>query len=193
MSEATAVGVHTMQPPALEGLRAGRTFLIIMGIALIILGMLAIGSSFIATLATVLVFGVMLLVGAVFQFVTAFWARHWRGFFLHMIASVLYLIAGLFMIQDPLQAALGLTILVAVCLLVGGFMRIIMSVFERFEGWGWVLVNGLISTLLGVAIWKQWPLSGLWVIGLFVGIEMLFSGLSWLMLGLALGRVARTA
>ena len=80
---------HTMQPVELEGLRAGRTFLIIMGIALIVLGMLAIGSSFIATLAIVLVFGLMLLVGAVFQFVTSFWARRWRGFFLHMIAGVL--------------------------------------------------------------------------------------------------------
>jgi uncharacterized membrane protein HdeD (DUF308 family) len=193
MNEASAVGVHTMHPADLEGLRAGRTFLIIMGIALIVLGFAAIGSSFMATLATILVFGVMLLVGSVFQFVTAFWARRWRGFFLHMIAGVLYLIAGLFMVQDPLQAALGLTILVAVCLLVGGIMRIVMSVFERFEGWGWVFLNGLISTLLGAAIWRQWPLSGLWVIGLFVGIEMLFSGMSWLMLGLALRSVPRTA
>jgi uncharacterized membrane protein HdeD (DUF308 family) len=60
-----------------------------------------------------------------------------------------------------------------------------MSVVERFDGWGWMLVSGLVSVVLGVAIWKQWPLSGLWVIGLFVGIEMLTSGLSWLMLGLA--------
>jgi len=116
-----------------------------------------------------------------------------RGFFLHMIAGVLYLVAGLFMIQNPVEAALGLTILVAVCLLVGGIIRIVMSVFERFEGWGWVFVNGLVSVLLGAAIWRQWPLSGFWVIGLFVGIEMFLSGLSWLMLGLALRPASKQA
>jgi uncharacterized membrane protein HdeD (DUF308 family) len=164
-----------------------------MGVALIVLGAVAMGSSFIATLATVLVFGLVLLLGAVFQVVTAFWAHRWRGFFLHMIAGVLYLVAGLFMIQNPVEAALGLTILVAVCLLVGGIIRIVMSVFERFEGWGWVFVNGLVSVLLGAAIWRQWPLSGFWVIGLFVGIEMFLSGLSWLMLGLALRPASKQA
>ena len=59
------------------------------------------------------------------------------------------------------------------------------SSFSAISGWGWVVLNGVISVILGAAIWRQWPLSGLWVIGLFVGIEMLFSGLSWVMLGLA--------
>ena len=185
MNEASKLGVHTMNASDLESLRAGRMFLIIMGVAM--------GSSLIATLATVLVFGLVLLLGAVFQVVTAFWAHRWRGFFLHMIAGVLYLVAGLFMIQNPVEAALGLTILVAVCLLVGGIIRIVMSVFERFEGWGWVFVNGLVSVLLGAAIWRQWPLSGFWVIGLFVGIEMFLSGLSWLMLGLALRPASKQA
>jgi uncharacterized membrane protein HdeD (DUF308 family) len=58
-------------------------------------------------------------------------------------------------------------------------------VAERFDGWQWMLLNGVIALLLGVSIWRQWPFSGLWVIGLFVGIEMLLSGFSWLMLGLA--------
>jgi len=69
----------------------------------------------------------------------------------------------------------------------------VMSLVDRFEGWGWSLLSGIISLLLGLAIWRQWPLSGLWVIGLFVGIEMLFSGLSWLMLGLAVRSPAKAA
>jgi len=156
-----------------------------MGIALMFLGVAAIGSSMVATFATVVVFGVLMLLGAIFQVVTALWGRSWRGFFLHLLAGVLYLIAGLFMIDNPVEAALSLTFLIAACLLVGGILRIILSVVERFEGWGWVLLNGVISVVMGVGIWRQWPLSGLWVIGLFVGIEMLFSGLSWVMLGLA--------
>jgi uncharacterized membrane protein HdeD (DUF308 family) len=137
------------------------------------------------------VFGILLLLGAIFQTVTAFWGRSWRGFFLHLLAGVLYLIAGVFMIESPVEAALGLTLLVAACLLVGGILRIVLSVIERFDGWGWMLLNGVVSVVLGVAIWQKWPLSGFWVIGLFVGIEMLFSGLSWVMLGLAVRSTPR--
>jgi len=159
-------------------------FLLGMGIALMVLGLAAIGSSLIATFATVLVFGILLLLGALFQVVTALWGRSWRGFVLHLLAGVLYLIAGVFMIENPLEAAMGLTLLVAICLLAGGFLRIVLGLVERFDGWGWVLLNGFVSVLLGIAIWRQWPLSGLRFIGLFVGIELLFSGLSWMMLGL---------
>jgi uncharacterized membrane protein HdeD (DUF308 family) len=177
----------------LEGLREMSLFLLTMGIALIVLGVVAIGSSFVATMATMLVFGVLLLLGAIFQVVTAFWGRRWRGFFLHLLAGVLYLVAGLFLIDNPLEVAIGLTLLVAACLLVGGILRIVMSLVERFERWGWSLLSGIVSLFLGVAIWRQWPLSGLWVIGLFVGIEMVFSGLSWLMLGLAVRSPVKAA
>jgi uncharacterized membrane protein HdeD (DUF308 family) len=168
-----------------HGLREIWAFLFGMGIALMLLGLVAIGSSVVATFATVLVFGVLMLAGAIFQVVTALWGRSWRGFFLHLLAGVLYLIAGLFMIENPLEAVLSLTFLIAACLLVGGILRIGLSLAERFEGWGWVLLNGVVSVMLGIGIWRQWPLDGLWVIGLFVGIEMLFSGLSWVMLGLS--------
>jgi uncharacterized membrane protein HdeD (DUF308 family) len=188
----------TLDPPGpgvspAESLREVWAFLLGMGVAQMVLGAVAIGSSLIATLATVLVFGILLLLGALFQVVTAIWGRGWRGFFLHLLAGVLYLIAGLFMIENPLEAALGLTFLVAVCLLAGGALRIALSVIERFDGWGWALLNGAVSVVLGAAIWRQWPLSGLWVIGLFVGIEMLLGGLSWVMVGLAVRSAPRAA
>jgi uncharacterized membrane protein HdeD (DUF308 family) len=176
-----------------ESLREVWVFLLGMGIALMFLGLVAISSSFIATLATVLVFGILLLLGATFQVVTAFWGRSWRGFFLHLLTGVLYLVAGIFLINNTVGAALGLTLLVAVCLMVGGGIRIALSLIERFDGWGWLLMNGVVSVLLGAAIWRQWPLSGLWAIGLFVGIEMLFSGLSWVMLALAVRSGSRVA
>jgi uncharacterized membrane protein HdeD (DUF308 family) len=162
-----------------------------MGIALMILGVVAIGFSLIATLATVLVFGLLLLLGGLFQVVTACWGRSWRGFFLHLLAGVLYLVVGVFMIDNPVETALGLTLLVAAGLLVGGIVRTVLSLVERFDGWGWALLNGIVSLILGIAIWRQWPLSGLRFIGLFVGIEMLFSGLSWVMLGLTVRSTPR--
>jgi uncharacterized membrane protein HdeD (DUF308 family) len=176
----------------LEGLREIWFFLVAMGGVLILLGCAAIGSSFIASLATVLVFGLLMLISALVEIVTAFWGRKWRGFFLHLLAGGLYFIAGMFMIQNPLEAGMGLTFLVAICLLAGGVFRIILSVLERFDGWGWALLNGVVSLLLGAAIWSQWPLSGMWVIGLFVGIELLFSGVSWVTLGFSVRVRSRT-
>jgi uncharacterized membrane protein HdeD (DUF308 family) len=172
-------------PTDRECLREIWVFLVVMGLALIALGCAAIGFSFIASLATVLVFGLLLLGSALVQLVTALWGRKWRGFFLHLLAGGLYFIAGMFMIQNPLEAAVGLSFLIAVCLLASGALRLIYSLLERFDGWVLVFLNGVISLLLGAAIWSQWPLSGLWVIGLFVGIEMLFSGMSWVTLGLS--------
>jgi uncharacterized membrane protein HdeD (DUF308 family) len=176
---------------SLEGLHEIWAFLTGMGIVLMILGAVAMGSSLVATLATILIFGILMLLGGLFQVVTAFWGRSWRGFFLHLLAGVLYLIVGVFMIDNPLEAAVGLTLLLAAGLLLGGILRIVLSLVDRFEGWGWTLLNGIVSLILGLAIWRQWPLSGLRFIGLFVGIEMLFSGLSWIMLGLALRSTPR--
>jgi uncharacterized membrane protein HdeD (DUF308 family) len=193
MNENLGVGLQRPGASELEGLRRNWLCLVAMGIALIILGFAAIGSSFIATLATTLVFGILLLLGSISQVANAFWGRGWRGFFLHLLAGVLYLISGLFIIEKPVEAAVGLTLLVGACLLIGGILRIILSLAERFEGWGWVFLNGVISLLLGTAIWRQWPLSGFWVIGLFVGIEMLFSGLSWVMLGLGVRSMPKAA
>ncbi len=185
MNSTPLLGSQRMLIHHSESLREIWVFLIGMGVALMILGAVAIGSSFVTTMATVLLFGFVLLFGAVFQIVTALWGRHWRGFSLHLLSGVLYLVVGLFMIDNPAEAAIGLTVLVAAGLLAGGGIRITLSALDQFEGWGWVFLSGIISVLLGIAIWSQWPLSGLWVIGLFVGIEMVTSGFSWLMLGLA--------
>jgi uncharacterized membrane protein HdeD (DUF308 family) len=175
-----------------EGLREIWAFLVGLGAALMVLGVVAISSSFIATLATILVFGLLLVLGSLFQIVAALWGRSWRGGFLHLVAGVLYLIVGVFLIDQPIEAALGVTLLIAIGLLVNGILRIIMPISERFDGWGWMLLSGVLSVALGVAIWRQWPLSGLWVIGLFVGIEMLASGLSWVMFGLSVRSQPKT-
>jgi uncharacterized membrane protein HdeD (DUF308 family) len=159
-----------------------------MGIALVILGIVAVGSALFMTLTTVLIFGVLLIMGAIFQIVAAIWGRNWKGFILHLLMGVLYFVAGVFMIDNPLEAASALTLLIAACLIGSGILRIVFSALQRFEGWGWLILNGVVALVLGASIWKQWPLSGLWVIGLFVGIEMLFSGVSWIMLGLSVRR-----
>jgi uncharacterized membrane protein HdeD (DUF308 family) len=164
-----------------------------LGIIEIILGTMAVGASFVATLATVLVFGWLLLFGGAVSALHAFWRKQWKGFFLDLAMGVLYIVAGMMMVGNPAEAAVTLTLLIAMFLLVGGIFRIIVALSGHFEHWGWVLLNGLITAGLGILIWRQWPLSGLWVIGLFVGIEMIMYGWSLVMLSMVARGAGRTA
>ncbi len=173
-------------PEAWESLRKNWWLMLLCGIALLAIGSFAIVYSIAATLTTMMVFGVLLAVGGGVHIASAFMARHWRGFFLHLLAGVLYLITGTLIIERPLMAAEMLTLLMAAVLTIGGLFRILVALVERFPAWGWVLLNGVITLILGVIIWRQWPWSGLSIIGLFVGIEMIFSGWAWVMLAMAL-------
>ena len=157
---------------------------LILGIVLMVVGALAIGAAFITTLASVVVFGILLLFGGVVQLANAILARTWKGFFLHLFAGLLYIVVGGLMIEHPIQAAEGLTLMLAAAFLLGGALRVIYALIQSFAGRGWVLLNGFISVLLGIAIWRGWPESSLWVIGLFIGIDLVFNGWLWVMLGL---------
>jgi uncharacterized membrane protein HdeD (DUF308 family) len=165
-------------------LRRSWGWFLVLGILEIVLGTIAVGASTIATVATVVFFGWLLLVGGVLSAVHAFWRKRWQGFFLDLATGVLYLVVGFLMVAEPLAAAASLTLLIAMFLLIGGIFRIIVALTGHLEHWGWVLLNGVITAGLGIMIWRQWPVSGLWVIGLFVGIEMIFYGWSLVMLSL---------
>jgi uncharacterized membrane protein HdeD (DUF308 family) len=157
-----------------------------LGIILIVLGVLAIAMPFLAGVWATLLLGIMLLLGSVTQIVGAFRARGWGAFFLQVLAGIVYGVTGLLMLDQPVEALLVLTILVAVALLVGGLFRIVFSLMNQFPGWGWTLLGGAIDVLLGLLIWRQLPLSALWVIGLFVGISVVFNGATWVALALSL-------
>jgi uncharacterized membrane protein HdeD (DUF308 family) len=174
--------------PIVEEMRAlGRRWghFLALGIILIIVGSLAIACSFIATLAITLSFGVLLAVGGLVQVATAFWAGAWRGVFLQLVLGILYLVAGAVMIKDPVAAAAVITAVLAISYMVGGLMRIVFALTHRTVGTGWVLLNGIVTLVLGLAVWWQWPWDSFWVIGVFVGIDLIFLGWTWVMLGAA--------
>ena len=154
-----------------------------LGLLSVVVGFLAIGSKFIATLLSVRVFGWLLLIAGISEVVHAIMVRRLRGFALHLLAATLYLLGGLFMLEDPARAALVLTLLLAATFLVGGFLRVVFALVVRFPAWPWVLLNGAVDLLLGLLIWNDWPESSLWVIGLFVGIDLILHGVGWIMLG----------
>jgi uncharacterized membrane protein HdeD (DUF308 family) len=167
--------------------------LLAMGVGLAVVGLLAISSAFIATMAVVFIFGIELILGAVFQMVASVLARSWKGFTLNLLCGVLYLVAGIILFDHPVAVAAGITLVIAVGLLVGGILRVVMALTDRFEGWPLVMLTGVISILLGASIWRSWPYSTAWVIGLFVGIELLFTGVAWILLALAVRQASPTA
>jgi uncharacterized membrane protein HdeD (DUF308 family) len=165
-------------------LRSAWWLFLILGIVSIIVGFMAVSSTFIATLASVKVLGILLLIEGGTEVVHALMVRNWRGFAMHLVTATLYLLVGLFMLEDPIRAAAVITLLLTASFFVGGLLRIIFSFAVRFPTWPWVLLTGFVDLILGVLLWRSWPESSLWVIGLFVGIDLLLHGWSWVILAL---------
>jgi uncharacterized membrane protein HdeD (DUF308 family) len=158
---------------------------------LIVLGTIALGTSVVATLVSVLFIGWLLVIGGAMQAVHAFSVRQWAGFFLRLFAGLLTLIVGLMLVGNPAAGAVSLTLLIAAFFMVGGLFRITAALTHQLPGRAWILLSGAVTLFLGILIWAEWPVSGLWVIGTFVGIDMLFDGWSLVTLGLAVRKLAR--
>jgi uncharacterized membrane protein HdeD (DUF308 family) len=171
----------------LETLREHWKWFLALGVAMVVLGTLAIGWACIATVTVAItwLFGFLMLGSGIATIVSAFSVGRWSGMLIHLLLGVLYTLVGFMIIDQPRDAAVQITLIIAVFLIVGGVIRIIFSLVERFPGWGWVLLNGAVTLLAGLLIYKGWPLSGLWVIGLFVGIDLILNGWTWIALSLA--------
>jgi uncharacterized membrane protein HdeD (DUF308 family) len=164
--------------------------ILFLGLVSIVVGFLAISSAFVATMASVVVIGVLLMIAGFSEVIQALMVRSGKGYALHILAAALYLIVGLVMLEDPVRAAAALPL--AAAFIVCSLLRILFSLVVRIPAWPWVLLHGVIDMVLGAVILSSWPESSLWVTGLFVGIDILFHGLSWVTLGLAL-RTSRAA
>jgi uncharacterized membrane protein HdeD (DUF308 family) len=170
----------------MEALSRNWGWLLALGILLIILGVFAIGAPVVATIAFQVMLGWLLVIGGIAEAIHAFMAQNWRGFLFELLSAILYVVVGAMLLFNPLLGAAALTLLLAVFLVVEGIFKIIMALRVRdHRGWGWLLASGILSLILGAMIWAQWPTSGLWVIGLLVGIQLLFTGWSLVMLALA--------
>ena len=169
----------------MEALSRNWGWLLALGILMIILGVVAMAAPVVATIAIQVMLGWLLVISGIAEGIHAFMVKEWRGFLLELLSAVLYLGVGLMLLVDPLKGAVALTLILAVFLLVEGIFKIITALRVReHRGWGWLLASGIVSVVLGVLIWAQWPASGLWVIGLLVGIQLLFTGWSLVMLAL---------
>lgn len=157
------------------------------GIVLLLLGIAAICASTVATLISVVILGFFIFFGGAIILIDTltFWWGKWGGFLLHSLAAILYLIVGLILIMNPVEGSISLTLLLGAFYVVIGLYRIFYSSSSKAPRWGWSLVNGIISFILGILILASWPASSLFIIGLFVGIDLVFSGWTYIMAALA--------
>lgn len=172
-------------PTAMREFRRNWGWLLALGIVLVVLGIIALADSVAVTVVSMFLFGWLLLIAGIIEAVQAFRHRRAGHLFLHALNAVLSIIVGLMLLRHPLAGALVMTLLLAVYFTVAGIFRIVAALAMRIRGWGWALADGIITLILGILVWTQWPVSGLWIIGLFIGIDLIITGWSEVMLALA--------
>jgi uncharacterized membrane protein HdeD (DUF308 family) len=159
------------------------------GIILTLLGIAAVVRAVTATVASMVFFGWLLLFSGIIEFVHAFMVGKWAGFFLHILVALLFGITGALMVFRPVISAEAVTFVMSVFFLVAGLYQLFASMWTHLPGWGWQAANGALSAIMGVLLLMQWPASGLWVVGLFVGIDLIFYGWAWIALAIGLHKM----
>ncbi len=174
----------------IEEAKKNTGLLIFLGVLTVILGFIAIGAPMITGVAVSIMVGALLFIAGIAQVVHAFKSGQWGTGILGTLIGVLGVIAGLLMMLRPVTGLLTITLMLAIYFIVDGIFEIIASFkIKPDSGWGWVLFNGIIALLLGLMIWRQWPVSGAWAVGILVGIHILFSGFSMIFLGTAAKKI----
>ncbi len=172
-----------------QELREHRRWFIALGALLIVLGIIAMVAAVTATMVTVLFFGILLLIAGLVQIVHAVSAIRWQGFLLHLLGGILYTVIGSLMLIDPVAGAIGLTMLLAFFFIVGGVLKTTLGIQAESV---WFTFSGGLDLLLGMLIWLGWPEIATWIIGLFIGIELLFAGIALVLIASRLRAARRT-
>ena len=160
-----------------------------LGVLFVILGCIGMGMVVSLTLVSVLFFGAILVVAAVSQIIDVFKCTQWRGALWHALVGILYMIAGGIIIYDPVLASEAITAVIAWVLIFIGIARLMMAIeLRNAVGWGWLCFAGLTAIILGILILLQWPYSGLWVLGMFIAIELLVNGWTYIFIAFAMRR-----
>ncbi len=153
------------------------------GLLLLCLGFIAIGAVTMTTLISVILVGALFACSGVIIIIDSF--HFWRGkgkpFYMNLFMGLLYAAFGVMLIINPLVGAATLTIFLAILFILIGMARIIYSITMKLPQWGWLFLSGVMSLVLGIMISVGWPQSSLFIIGIFVGIDLIFGGWAYLM------------
>lgn len=171
-------------------LRAKWGWIVALGVVYVVAGFIALGSVAMATVASVLVVGVMMIIAGVCEIINAFQIKSWGKFLVWALLGVLYIIAGFMAFENPALAAVVLTLLLGASLFASGLLRIFLAFnMKRERPWIWVALSGVITLLLGLIILVHWPVNSVYILGLFLGIDLIIAGAGWIGLGFGLRRV----
>jgi uncharacterized membrane protein HdeD (DUF308 family) len=156
---------------------------VLLGIVLILGGIIVLGDVALATLISTLFIGYTAIVVGAFEIVHAFWTKGWGGFIWQILLGALYVAFGLMVVRQPASGALILTFVLGLVLLASGAVRIIVGV-RQWRDAGWIMVvSGIFGVVAGLIILSGWPTSGIWVLGLLLGIDLISHGIAWLTYG----------
>jgi len=161
-------------------------WLLALGISFILLGTIGLGMTFALTMASMLFFGFLMLFGGAFQLLQSLHCKGWKSIALHILVAVAYVIGRVIIISKPMLASSIITMILAAIFIAVGAMRIMMAIqLKSVKGWWLPLISGVLSLIFGGMIMTAWPLSGTWLIGLIIAIDLIFHGWGYVALALA--------
>lgn len=179
-----------LQTPS-DVVRQASTWSILWGVSLIVLGMLAVAAPMVAAVAVNVVIAWLIVVAGVVHLVLAFHAHGAGSLIWKLLVGLAYLFFGIYLIAHPVLGVVSLTLVLASLFLVEGILDIVLFFKMRsLQGSSWMLIDGIVTLLLGLMIYVQWPSSSAWAIGTLVGISMIISGVTRVMLSLAVRKGA---
>ena len=160
-----------------------------LAVLLILCGMVALALPIISSWSVVLVISWLIIMSGVIQLIHAFRSKGVGTILWKIVVAILYLVVGGYLLFHPLLGAAALTLMLAVFFVVEGAMDLVTYFrIRKVPGAGWIFFDGIVTLILGLLVWRHWPSSSLWVIGALVGISMISTGVTRLMIGLAARR-----
>jgi uncharacterized membrane protein HdeD (DUF308 family) len=180
--------------PVIEKAKKFTGWYIAAAVLFILLGLFAIVEPATAAVGIVLLLGWLLIFGGVAHFIGTFKGGGAKRVFFQILSAVVFLVAGYYLLTHPQMAVGTLTALLALVILAEGLFDIITYFrLQREHPSGWMLLNGIVALVLGGLIWVQWPSSSAWALGTLVGVNLLMTGITRLMFGLAGRRLIKDA
>lgn len=158
-----------------------------LGVGLLILGFIAATNLLVATVASVFYVGIMMLIGGIIEIFHSFSVKSWGSFFWWFLSGLLYAAAGVLTFMNPALATAILTFILCIALIASGILKIWVGFTSRADkGWGWIVAAGVVTVIAGLILASGWPVNSLWLLGLFLAIDLIFQGWSFIIFGFAL-------
>ena len=171
----------------IQSFKQKANWFIVIGIILIVLGCLALGYQFIATVFSVYFIGSLIFIAGIIQVIHSFNIKGLGQTALWAIMGILYIFIGLMSFFQPIAVSSALTLLISLLLTISGFTQIFAAMSNRnLPRWGWIIFSGIINIILGLMLMAGWPYDSIWVLGMFLGIDLVFQGFAYITIGSAL-------